>query len=406
MASMPFGFSPGDPSRGVPDDLAGKAPLFAELQKLLASSGPVNWELARQSAIAGVGAAQEPLRAGDADEARDALRLADLWLDPVTALPSGVRSTAAWTRVEWIEQTQPVWATLCDPVAERVAASMQGALPEEAAALAGPLGGVLATMGGLMFGAQIGSALASLAGEVVSTTEIGLPLGAPGLAALVPAGVRAFGEGLELPDAEVRLYLALREAAHHRLYAHVPWLRDHVVSAVHAYARGITVDGDAIGRAMTELDPTDPESLQRALGGGLFQPETTPEQQAALRRLETALAVVEGWVDTVVGDAAAPSLPSAPALAETLRRRRASGGPAEQTFTTLVGLELRPRRLREAAALWRRIGETRGVAERDAIWRTPDLMPGADDLDDPEAYLRGGADLPDDPSQAGDPPPA
>jgi len=134
------------------------------------------------------------------------------------------------------------------------------------------------------------------------------------------------------------------------------------------------------------IDPSNPESIQQLLGSGVLEPEETPEQQMALRRLETLLALVEGWVDSVVAAAAADRLPGYPALAETMRRRRASGGPAEQTFATLVGLELRPRRLREAAALWAALGEERGIAGRDAIWQHPDLLPTAEDLDDPAGF--------------------
>jgi putative hydrolase len=123
----------------------------------------------------------------------------------------------------------------------------------------------------------------------------------------------------------------------------------------------------------------------------MFEPEDTPEQQAALARLETALALVEGWVDEVVDAAASPHLPAAAALRETVRRRRASGGPGEQTFASLVGLELRPRRLRDAAALWRAVLAERGQDGREAVWAHPDLLPGADDLDSPEAYARGGS---------------
>ncbi|HVF19416.1 MAG TPA: zinc-dependent metalloprotease [Mycobacteriales bacterium] len=379
---------PAGPFGGIPDDVAGKIPLFAELQKLMSSSGPVNWELARQLAIAAAAAGDRAAGPAELDEVRDALRLADVWLDVATSLPAGVTSVEAWTRVQWVERTQPTWTTLCDPVAARVTAAMGTALPEEVRAQAGPLLGVLGSVGGLMFGAQVGQALGALAGEVLSSTDVGLPLGPAGLGALVVGNVVAFGEGLEVPVGEVRLYVALREAAHHRLYSHVPWLRAHVLGAVDAYARGINVDPEAISRAMSEIDPTDPESLQAALGGGLFQPQQTPEQQAALERLETALALVEGWVSDVV-DTAAVNLPSSAALGETMRRRRASGGPAEQTFATLVGLELRPRRLREAAALWAAVRDARGVDARDATWSHPDLLPSAADLGDPAGFVDG-----------------
>jgi len=137
---------------------------------------------------------------------------------------------------------------------------------------------------------------------------------------------------------------------------------------------------------MAGIDPTNPESVQNALAGGLFEPEQTPEQETALRRLETLLALVEGWVDAVVAAAAGDRMPGADALREASRRRRASGGPAEQTFATLVGLELRPRRLREAAALWWAVTEKHGVGGRDGVWAHPDLLPSADDLDDPLGF--------------------
>jgi putative hydrolase len=74
-------------------------------------------------------------------------------------------------------------------------------------------------------------------------------------------------------------------------------------------------------------------------------------------------------------------------LRETVRRRRASGGPAEQTFATLVGLELRPRRMREAAQLWQLLKHDRGTDGRDALWEHPDLLPTTEDLDDPQAFV-------------------
>jgi putative hydrolase len=368
---LPFGPGFGLPGGGIPDDLAGKAPLFAALQQMLSQqSGPVNWDLAKQMAVSALAAGHRAPTPVERTQVAEAIRLADHWLDPATPLPSGVTGIESWSRVEWVERTLPAWSQLCDPVASRVVGAMSQMVPEEAAAEAGPLLGMVGQVGGLMFGAQVGQALAKLASEVLTSTDVGLPLGPAGVAALLPDNVAAFGQGLELPADEVRLFLALREAAYHRLFKHVPWLRQRLFDAVDAYARGITVDREAIERAMSEVNPEDPESMQRALQGGMFEPSVTPDQQAALARLETLLALVEGWVDDVVATAAVDRLPGAEALRETLRRRRATGGPAEQTFATLVGLELR------------------GAEGRDELWRHPDLLPSADDLDDPEGFIR------------------
>ena len=56
-------------------------------------------------------------------------------------------------------------------------------------------------------------------------------------------------------------------------------------------------------------------------------------------------------------------------------------------MASLVGLELRPRRLREASAMWRAVTDAVGAAERDSLWDYPDLMPGPGDIDDPEGLI-------------------
>jgi putative hydrolase len=420
MTEPPFGFGlPGDagdrgktPSGGPlgdPQQFADALRQFADLMSW--QGGVVNWDLARNVARQTVSAKGDPsVLDVERQQVTDALRLADLWLEDVTTFPAGIRSAQAWSRSEWVEATLPVWSKLCNPIAERAVDAMSGMLnenpgeagglpPELQSALGamgglGGLGQMMRRIGGMMVGGQTGSAIGTLAQEVVSSTDVGLPLGPEGVAALLPAAVTAFGEGLSVKPDEVRLFLAMREAAHHRLFGHVPWLRARLLSAVEDYARGITVDAAALREAMPQIDPSNPESLNEALSGtALFQPEDTEQQKAALARLETVLALVEGWVSTVVDEVAATRLPQASALSEAIRRRRATGGPAERTFATLVGLELRPRRLREAAAIWRGLTDARGVSGRDAVWAHPDLLPGPDDFDDPEGFVRGRPEL-------------
>ncbi|MFC0629030.1 zinc-dependent metalloprotease [Kribbella deserti] len=371
---------------GMPDLNA----IFQQVQQLLSGSGdgkPVNWDLAKDIArktAAAVG--DRSMTATDQQRVADAVRLAEHWLDPVTTLPEASATSAAWSRAEWIENTLPVWQTLVDPVAEHVAGAMGSALPAEAQQLAGPMAGMMRQLGGSIFGAQVGQALGELAGEVVSAGDIGLPLGPAGQAVLVPDNIAKFAEGLGLTDEDVRLYLALRECAHQRLFAGVPWLRQHLLATVADYAAGIEVDPGKIERAMADVDMQNPEAMQAALAGGLFEPEDSEQQKAALVRLETALALVEGWVDDVVREATKDRMPAAVQLAETVRRRRAAGGPAEQTFATLVGLQLRPRRLRDAANLWAAVRDARGIEGRDEHWSHPDLLPTATDLDDPIGF--------------------
>ncbi len=386
---------------GMPVDPAALGQMLAQVQRMLTTSGdgPVNWDLAKDVARQSAAAAGDP-SVGDAArrEVVEALRLAELWLDPVTTMPAAPGPARAWSRAEWVEQTLGTWRRVAEPVAESVAIAMGDAMaqqaPEEMRPMIAAAGKMMRQVGGGVFGMQVGQAVGTLAAEVVSSTDIGLPLTSTPGTALLPANVAAFGEGLDVPPDELRLYLALREAAHARLFASVGWLRGHLLGAVESYARGISIDTARIEEAVRDVDATDPQALQQALSSGVFEPERTAAQQSALDRLETALALVEGWVDEVVNTAAAGNLPHAAGLRETMRRRRAAGGPAEHTLASLVGLELRPRRLRDAATLWSTLEDARGLDGRDAVWEHPDLLPGIEDLDDPAGFAsrRGDAE--------------
>jgi len=407
MADTPQDPSGDNPFKGTPFEqifsalggAGGQLPdisaLMGQMQQFMTPyDGPVNWTLAQD--LARRTSAQQPDPTpgrADRDRVADSVRLADHWLDSVTPLPSGVTVGAAWSRAEWIEQTMAVWKILVEPVAVHVTGAVNGAiggqLPEEAAAMTGPLIGMLGKLGGTIFGSQVGQALGGLAGEVLTASDIGLPLGPAGQAALVTSNVTAFAQGLDVSEDDVVLYLSLREAAHQRLFAQVPWLRQHLISAVEDYGRGMTIDVSGIESKMQGLDASNPQGIQEALEGGLFEPEQTPQQKAALTRLETTLALVEGWVDEVVSQATATRMPEAAKLQEAVRRRRAAGGPAEQTFAALVGLELRPRRLRDASTLWGSLRARQGQDARDAVWAHPDLLPTAADLDDPLGFREG-----------------
>jgi putative hydrolase len=416
MSDVPFGFGADDPrdpdrrnkpegSSGGPDptnpfaafgagsfDVGALGQMLTQLGQMISQgaahggSGPVNYDLARQMAVQKLSTTGLPSDQ-QATAVADAVHLAELWLDPVTALPTGVHSTAAWAPRDWVEATLPTWQRLCDPVARRMANSWIEALPDEVRQAAGPLMAMVEQMGGMAFGSQLGTALAQLGGEVLTSSDIGLPLGPLGIAGLLPAAIEEFAAGLERKSSEVIVFLAAREAAHHRLFGHVSWLRQRLLGTVEQFAHGIRVDTDALSELAHQVDPTDPQSMHQLLSSGLLEQRHTPEQKAALSRLETLLALIEGWVDVVVAEAVGERLPGAEALRETLRRRRASGGPAEHTFATLVGLELRPRRLRAAAELWRQLTEAHDVERRDALWNHPDLLPTTDDLDAPAAFV-------------------
>ncbi len=385
--------------------------ISAQLKAMFSGSGgPFNVEMAHDVARKTVSeAGDSSVSAAMSRDVSQVAQVASLWLDEVTDFTAPSAGVRAWSRAEWVEHTMPVWQQLVQPVAEGVGHAIhaamkeqlgglgggEGAMPQvpglppgmDPSALIGQMEPMIERMSGSMFGMQVGQAVGTLAGDLVTGTEVGLPLVRDHAVVVLPANVQAFAEGLSVDAGEVHLYLVVREAARVRLFAGVPWLGPQLIAAVQAYARDIRIDTEGIEAAIGRVDPSDPAALQEALSGSLFTPEPSAAQQAALRRLETYLALVEGWVDVVTERATSRHLPHVAALAEAVRRRRASGGPAERVFSQLVGLELRPRRMRDAANLWAALESASGATARDAAWAHPDLAPTAADLDDPLGYV-------------------
>ncbi|PJJ62287.1 zinc-dependent metalloprotease [Compostimonas suwonensis] len=376
---------------GLPNDPATIAALVSQLQNALRDGdGGINWKLALDQATQ----TAAPATLDVTDEQRAAMgqafHIAALWLNEVTYVTDITTEPRLISRTEWIRETMPLWTQLAEPVATSIADSLTRVLteqaPEEFQGMIAGASQLMRSLGGTLFAMQLGQVVSQLSTEVVSGGDIGIPLLDEQQAALIPQNVDEFGNGLDIPADQVQIYLAIRELAHARLFKHSRWLRLHLISSITEYARGISIDTARLEELAENFDPSNPEELRQAVVSGALIPEKNEAQLQALGRLETILALIEGWVDVVTAQAS-ERLPKSDAVAETVRRRRASGGPAESAFATLVGLELRPRRLREAAALWQAVTDAVGSEARDALWSHPDLLPTSDDLDDPQALV-------------------
>lgn len=405
-----MGVDPTDP--GTRAQMQAGLQTFMRMQSSPGGAQETATSIARHTVMAGEG---NDVHDSAADSSvTDAVHVATMWLDEVTTLAAPSWRAAALSRAEWVEETMPRWHELVAPIAEGVTSAVGGAirkqlgelgpdslgeladLPPEVrammpegfdpASMLDQLAPMLSSLSKHLFTSQLGQGVGALAAEVVTANEVGLPLTEPGLVALLPGNVRQLATDLELDEAQVSLYLAVREAARVRLFTAVPWYQGQLVAAVADYARNISIDTEAIESAMTQVDPRDMQAMQQALQGNLFRPSPTPAQRAALTRLETLLALGEGWVDHVTAQAAGSRLPSAAALSETIRRRRV-GGAAQKAFSGLVGLELTPRRLRDAANVFAALEDKGGAALRDRAWDHPDVAPTAADLDDVIGYV-------------------
>jgi len=384
------------------------AQMLQDLGSLLATPAnePINWTGAVQVAQRALNKSDtQPLTPADSARAESAMATAQLWLSEATTLPAHSAGVDVWTASDWVEGTIDEWRELVNPIAARAGETLGEILPriaeiagddpegdrEKVSQSFAPFASMMKPLSAAMFGMQVGNGLASVASEVLCSSDIGVPLTQGHTPALVLPAIDKFGSQLDDAGADALIFIALREAAHQRLFAAAPWLASQFKTSIVEYSRTIGIDMDRLREIVqsVELGPGgDMQSMQEMLGSGLMNEMAPKKDTPALNRLETMLALIEGWVEQVVTQATSERLPSAPALSETVRRRRAAGGPAEKTFMTLMGLQLKAARLRQANQYWSLVFEKGGAAQRDSRWVHPDLLPNTEDLGDPNNYIQ------------------
>lgn len=368
--------------------------MSALTSAMTTSNEGINWDLAKSQAIAAVRAADKEIGSSESAALADAFQIASLWLSEETELSTS-ESPKAYTRGAWIQDAVSLFRELAEPIAnsmgKALTENLNQMLPEDSQ-FGANAAGLIRNAGATIFAMQLGQNMGKLASEAIAAGEIGIPVSArPGI---IFQNLKEYGKDLEVPISELTIYFALRELAIAALFSNRPWLREQVVSQIREYAAGLTVDVQQIQNLAESFDPQNPAEFTFQIEQGGLLSQRTSEQQAALDRIEFLLAVIEGWVE-YVSQSSGKRLGKVLALTEAIRRRRVSGGAAERTFGTLLGLELRPKLAREAASFWQQVTEQLGNTKRDQLWSHPDLIPTPEELDNPAlaiARIKGDGD--------------
>jgi len=379
--------------------------LFAQAgQGASNNEGILSISTARETAKKFVSAqGLKPLGTKDLEVVKSAFEISEVWLNEATSFPAAPTVPTAASRLDWVNETMVGWHKTMEPLAAGLSAAISKLLDQAITAQAGEsaegappiemITMMLRSFIGTMIATQLGQSIGTLSTTVTGAHDVGLPLLDPARAIVIPENIELWATELEIAKSEVFIYHALREGAVARLFANNPWLVSYIQSAVVEYGKGINIDIDAIQRQAQEAFEKADDPMGFALDSGIFTPEESPAQKVALLKLETVLALIDGWTDEVTALAAGDRLPAIEQMRETLRRRRASAAPAQLLFSSMLGLQVSPKLTREASAFWKKIREVKSISERDQIWSS--LLPTADDLLDPEKFLAS-TSIPDD----------
>ncbi len=359
------------------------------------AKGPINFAMADKIARQTIKQSNPtPVRQSDYKAVEDSTSLVELWLSNATILPSNGKVPEVWDPSEWLSRTLPTWKRFISPVAESLNEAQKDVLPEEAKQMAGSLLGMLAQIGGINMGMQLGRILGDIATSVTSVSEWGFSLDEKQGSALLTGQLDTLAEEFNKPKREVLIYLCARELAHQRLFAYVPWLEERLLLAVETYSRGLSLDTSAMEEASRSIDPealSDPSRMQdmfQQIQNMDLSPQIVASNEHAGIQLDTMLSLVEGWVDNVLADALFERIPVMESIQKSWSARRAMK-PGLENMAGNTGLDFSASHADEAAELWRRLTVAVGIDRRDHVWDHPDFLPTADDIAHPAEFIDG-----------------
>jgi putative hydrolase len=397
---------PTDPSEGPPGDALRDVPLFREIQRvLMASTGPVNWELARQVGIASAAwGADDPTPTEDERSSLEqTVRAAELAVADLTALPSppDVARVELVRRAQWVESSIASLREVIEPVAARLTASlgdlqpgeglpglpgMPGALPGEGAEGGEMANQVLQMIGPLLMGVQAGTVLGALGQRVFGEYDLAVPRPG-GTLSFVVANIAQFEREWELPRMEFRAWVALHEVSHRFEFAGA-WTRDHFLELVRDLVANAEIDLSSLRKRLESMDLSDPGAMSHGFEGvgNLFGETTSTEQRLRVARVQAFVVAAEGYADHVTEAVGRTMLSSFGKIDEAVRRFR-EGRPGDQALEQLLGLQMTDEQHHLGRAFADTVAEQTEEATLARMWGSANSLPSMPELEEPTLWL-------------------
>jgi coenzyme F420 biosynthesis associated uncharacterized protein len=383
---QPFGVPPGDVWNDVP--------LFREIQRvLMSSSGPVNWELARQVGIASASWGTEDPAPGEQDRRgfEEAVRVAELQVAGFTDLeaPSDIPKVEAVRRGQWVQANIEGLRAVLEPAAAKIgdaiAAAQPDTMPEPSQA---GVAQVLGQLSPLLLGAQVGTVLGTLAQQVLGQYDIAVPRpdGSGSLLFVVP-NIARFEKEWSLDPTDFRTWIAIHEVTHRFEFAR-PWALTRFRELIDDFTSSLTLDVGELQQRLASLDPSNPESMQEMLAGedSMFGAVMDDEQRLKLRRVQAFMTAAEGYGDHVMHALGARMLPSYARIDEAMRRYRETER-VDPVFERLLGIEVKREQYRLGRAFCDTVVELTDEATLARMWDSAEALPSMPELEEPRLWL-------------------
>ncbi len=370
---------------------------------MMRSSGPVNWEAARQFAVqiatGGVGETNpDPL---ERMHLNDLFRVAELRVADATGLPTSTTgallSVLPVTRHEWairsLDAYRPLLERLADSLSVKASIDPNLArLPDGADQF---LDKMFSLITPLMLGMQAGAMVGNLATRSLGQFDLPLPRPASDELLVISSNLHAFTEEWSLQPDDLFLWVALSELTHHVVLG-LPHVRSLLEGLVIDYVKGFQLDPEALQTSLEGVDPSDPHAMQRALGDPtvLLGMMRSPQQAQLMPHLEALVTVLAGYVDHILDTLGSTLISTYDQITEAARRRRLETSSGDQLVEHLFGLHLGRDQYERGATFIAGVVERAGNDGLARLWVSERELPTPAEVDAPGLWLAR-IDLPD-----------
>src|SRR5262249_21333428 len=163
---------------------------------------------------------------------------------------------------------------------------------------------------------------------------------------------------------------------------------EHLRGLLHSYLNTLDVQIKVGAAGGLPTMPNIRELVDRFREGGLISLIQTREQRDLFDRFQPLMAVIEGYSEHVMDALGETIVPDYEKLRAAMERRRQTRSAPDRILQKLLGLDMKMRQYQDGKRFCDAVAAEVGIEGLNTVWRGPDDMPSAAELDDPAAWLR------------------
>src|SRR6185503_13495518 len=113
----------------------------------------------------------------------------------------------------------------------------------------------------------------------------------------------------------------------------------------------------------------------------------TREQRKIMERIQSAMAIVEGYSEHVMDAVGVQVLPQYEGLRDAMERRRRSRSAPERLLLRLLGLDQKMRQYEDGKRFCDTVVQQAGIEKLNLVWHAPTALPTAAELRSPASWI-------------------